>query len=61
MPIKIGGVLAKLPHVKSVAPVITQGCDQRLAEIIAGIDLPSPMRAWSSGFRYLREALPSAL
>jgi putative ABC transport system permease protein len=53
MPIKIGGVLAKLPHVKSVAPVITQISSVGTLEIIAGIDLPS-YESMSSGFRYLK-------
>src|SRR5208282_2553365 len=37
MPIKIGGVLAKLPHVVSVAPVVTQVASSGALEIIAGI------------------------
>ena len=41
MPVKVGGVLANLPHVKSVAPVITQVATSGSIEIIAGIDLPS--------------------
>jgi putative ABC transport system permease protein len=41
MPIKIGDVLAKLPHVKVVAPVITQVSTNGNVEIIAGIDLKS--------------------
>jgi putative ABC transport system permease protein len=52
MPIKIGGVLAKLPHVKSVAPVITQVSSTGSLEIIAGINLPS-YESMSAGFRYL--------
>src|ERR1019366_205602 len=52
MPIKIGGVLAKLPHVKSVAPVITQITSAGTLEIIAGIDLPS-YESMSAGFHYL--------
>jgi len=52
MPIKIGGVLAKLPHVKSVAPVITQVAATGSLEIIAGIDLPS-YESMSAGFHYL--------
>src|SRR6202521_2730044 len=52
MPVKIGGVLAKLPHVKSVAPVITQLTSAGTLEIIAGIDLPS-YESMSSGFHYL--------
>jgi putative ABC transport system permease protein len=41
MPIKIGDVLAKLAHVKVVAPVITQVSTNGNVEIIAGIDLKS--------------------
>ncbi len=41
MPIKIGNVLAKLPHVTVVAPVITQVATNGTLEVIAGIDLPS--------------------
>ena len=41
MPIKIGNVLAKLPHVKIVAPVITQVSTNGTIEVIAGIDLAS--------------------
>src|SRR4030081_2040042 len=52
MPIKIRGVLEKLPHVKSVAPVITQISSVGTLEIIAGIDLPS-YESMSAGFRYL--------
>src|SRR5437660_4784817 len=52
MPIKIGGVLEKLPHVKSVAPVITTIASAGALEIIAGIDLPS-YESMSAGFHYL--------
>jgi len=52
MPIKSGGVLAKLPHVKSVAPVITQVAATGSLEIIAGMDLPS-YESMSAGFHYL--------
>src|SRR5437660_1637600 len=41
MPIKIGDVVRKLPHVKVVAPVITQISTNGTLEVIAGIDLPS--------------------
>jgi putative ABC transport system permease protein len=41
MPIKIGGVLTKLPHVVTVAPVITQVSTNGTIEVIAGIDLAS--------------------
>ena len=53
MPVKIGGVLAKLPHVKNVAPVITQVATSGSLEIIAGIDLPS-YESMSTGFHYLK-------
>jgi putative ABC transport system permease protein len=52
MSVKIGGVLAKLPHVVSVAPVVTQVASTGTLEIIAGIDLPS-YESMSSGFHYL--------
>ena len=41
MPIKIGDVLTKLPHVVAVAPVITQVSTNGTLEVIAGIDLKS--------------------
>jgi putative ABC transport system permease protein len=41
MPIKIGSILAKLPHVVTVAPVITQVSTNGTIEVIAGIDLAS--------------------
>lgn len=41
MPIKIGSVLARLPHVIAVAPVITQVSTNGTLEVIAGIDLGS--------------------
>jgi putative ABC transport system permease protein len=54
MPIKVGGVLAKLPHVKSVAPVIQQTTSSgSFFEMITGIDLPS-YESMSSGFHYLQ-------
>ncbi|MBZ5663566.1 MAG: ABC transporter permease [Acidobacteriia bacterium] len=52
MPIKVGGVLAKLPHVKSVAPAIQQPSSTGTLELITGIDLPS-YESMSAGFRYL--------
>src|ERR1700684_3468639 len=52
MPIKVGEILAKLPHVKGVAPVITQVASTGTLEIIAGIDLDS-YESMSAGFRYL--------
>src|SRR5271167_395988 len=41
MPIKVAGILAKLPHVEKVAPVITQVSTAGTLEIITGIDLRS--------------------
>ncbi len=52
MPIKVGNLLAKLPHVKSVAPVVTQVSSAGSLEIIAGIDLPS-YESMSNGFHYV--------
>ncbi len=52
MPIKVAGILAKLPHVVRVAPVITQISTAGAIEVIAGIDLPS-YESLSGGFRYL--------
>ena len=52
MPIKIGGLLKNLPHVNSVAPVITTIASAGALEIIAGIDLPS-YESMSTGFHYL--------
>jgi putative ABC transport system permease protein len=52
MPIKIGEVLAKLPHVTRVAPVITQVASTGTLEVIAGIDLPN-YESMSTGFHYL--------
>lgn len=52
MPIKIGDILAKLPHVVSVAPVVTQITSADSLEIIAGIDLTS-YQSMSAGFHYL--------
>jgi putative ABC transport system permease protein len=52
MPVKVGEILAGLPHVKSVAPVVTQVASTGTLEVIAGIDLPS-YENMSTGFRYL--------
>jgi putative ABC transport system permease protein len=52
MSIKIGGILAKLPHVVTVAPVITQLSTAGALELIAGIDLDSYQRL-SGPFHYL--------
>lgn len=53
MPVKIGEVVSRLPHVKSVAPVVTQVTASGSLEIIAGIDLPS-YESMSAGFHYLQ-------
>lgn len=52
MSIKIGDLLAKLPHVAVVAPVITQISTSGTVEVIAGIDLKT-YNELSSPFRYL--------
>lgn len=52
MSIKVGQVLAKLPHVTVVAPVITQISTAGAVEVIAGIDLNSYERL-SGPFHYL--------
>jgi putative ABC transport system permease protein len=53
MPIRVGNVLAKLPHVEVVAPVITMISSAGSLEVIAGIDLPSYEKL-SGGFHYLK-------
>jgi putative ABC transport system permease protein len=53
MPVKVGSVLGKLPHVKSVAPVVQQTQPSgSFPELITGIDL-STYGSMSSGFHYL--------
>jgi len=52
MPIKIGDVLGKLPHVTGVAPVLTQIATSGSIEIVAGIDLPS-YQGLSGPFHYV--------
>jgi putative ABC transport system permease protein len=52
MSIKIGDLLAKQPHVKTVAPVITQISTAGAVEVIAGIDLDSYQRL-SGPFHYI--------
>jgi putative ABC transport system permease protein len=52
MPVKIGEVLAKLPHVTGVAPVVTAISSAGTLEIIAGIDLHS-YESLSGGFHFL--------
>src|SRR5882672_12910258 len=55
MPTKVGGVLLKLPHVRAVAPVVTQISTAGSLEVIAGIDLQS-FESLSDGFHYLKGA-----
>jgi len=52
MPIKVGEVLARLPHVSVVSPVITTISTQGALEVIAGIDLESYQKL-SGPFRYI--------
>ena len=41
MSIKVGGILAQLPHVVAVAPVVTSIATNGALEVISGIDLKS--------------------
>jgi putative ABC transport system permease protein len=50
--IKVGDVLSRLPHVVSVAPVITQIATSGTLEVIAGIDLKS-YESLGGPFRYV--------
>src|SRR6202166_1026803 len=52
MSIRVGNVLAKLPHVVAVAPVVTHVSSSGALEVIAGIDLKSYERL-SGPFHYL--------
>jgi putative ABC transport system permease protein len=52
MSIKVGNVLAKLPHVDTVAPVVTTVSTQGAIELIAGIDLKTYEKL-SGPFQYL--------
>ena len=52
MSIKVGDVLGKLPHVVTVAPVVTSVSTAGAIEVIAGIDLYSYEKL-SGPFRYL--------
>ncbi len=52
MSIKIGDILAKLPHVAVVAPVVTLISTSGTLEMIAGIDLQS-YQALGGPFRYI--------
>jgi putative ABC transport system permease protein len=53
MPTKVGSILLKLPHVRAVAPVVTQISTAGSLEVIAGIDLQS-FESLSDGFHYLQ-------
>ena len=52
MSIKVGNILAKLPHVDTVAPVVTTVSTQGTIELIAGIDLKTYEKL-SGPFQYL--------
>src|SRR5580693_10213774 len=52
MSIRVGDILAKLPHVIAVAPVVTHISSSGTLEMIAGIDVKSYERM-SGPFRYL--------
>lgn len=52
MSIKVGGLLAKLPHVVTVAPVVTQVSTQGTIEILAGIETDSYQKL-SGPFQYV--------
>ncbi len=52
-PIKVGDLLAKLPHVRMVSPVIMQLSTVGTVEVLYGIDLPS-FESLGSGFHYLK-------
>jgi putative ABC transport system permease protein len=53
MSIKVGNLLAKIPHVINVAPVVQSVSAQGAIEVIAGIDLESYQKL-SGPFRYLQ-------
>ena len=53
MSIKVADVLARLPHVTKVAPVITNVSTAGTLEIITGVDLQS-YEGLSGGFHYLK-------
>jgi putative ABC transport system permease protein len=52
MSTKVGNILAKLPHVDTVAPVVTTVSTQGAIELIAGIDLKTYEKL-SGPFQYL--------
>ncbi|HEY7618078.1 MAG TPA: ABC transporter permease [Terriglobales bacterium] len=51
-PIKVADIIAKLPHVATVSPVVMQVATAGTVEVIFGIDLKS-YEALGGGFRYL--------
>jgi putative ABC transport system permease protein len=53
MSIKVGSLLAKIPHVVNVAPVVQSVSTQGAIEVIAGID-PETYQKLSGPFRYLQ-------
>lgn len=53
MPIKVGNILARIPHVVTVAPVVTQVLTNGALEILAGID-PGTYERLSGPFHYLK-------
>ena len=53
MSIKVGTLLAKIPHVITVAPVVQSVSTQGAIEVIAGID-PETYQKLSGPFRYLQ-------
>jgi putative ABC transport system permease protein len=53
MSIKIGGILEKLPHVVTVAPVVQSVSTRGTIEVIAGID-PESYQRLSGPFQYLK-------
>jgi len=53
MSIKVGNVLAKLPHVATVAPVVQSVSTAGTIEVIAGID-PKTYQELSGPFQYLQ-------
>jgi putative ABC transport system permease protein len=53
MSIKVGNLLAKIPHVVTVAPVVQSVSTQGAIEVIAGID-PETYQRLSGPFRYLQ-------
>jgi len=62
MSIKIGGVLAQLPHVKTVSPVIWQLTTTKNLEVIYGIDLKTFEARHAGALQaYLRQAIANRI